>query len=217
VTTSRGFLAAGAAAGPVYVCVGLLQVLTREGFDVRLHALSLLSNGDLGWIQVANFLVTGGLVIAGALGVRKVLPGQRAGTWGPILLGIYGLGLLGAGVFPADPGQGFPPGTPTPSTSMSSNGLMHFVFGGVGFYALIGACLVFARRFSSTGERGWAVSSVLMGLGFLIAFGAIASGPASPAVMLAFYAAVIATWVWHSALTFKLLKALPHSMVPTAE
>lgn len=204
---SRRFLAAGVAAGPVYVLVGLIQVLTRKGFDVRLHALSLLSNGDLGWIQVTNFLVTGVLVIAGAWGVRQVLQGQRAGTWGPILLTLYGIGLLGAGIFPADPGQGFPPGTPVTNAPMSSDGLMHFVFGGIGFYALIGACLVFARRFNAAKERGWAIFSLATGLGFLIAFGAIASGPPAPAVMLAFYAAVMWIWVWHCALTFKLRQA----------
>jgi hypothetical membrane protein len=86
--TTRGLLACGVAAGPLYVLVGLLQVLTRDRFDVRRHALSLLANGDLGWMQVANFLVTGVLVLAGAWGVRTALRGQRAGTWGPILLAI---------------------------------------------------------------------------------------------------------------------------------
>lgn len=40
-------------------------MLTGEGFDMRRHALSLLSNGDLGWIQVA-ISRSGVPVIAGA-------------------------------------------------------------------------------------------------------------------------------------------------------
>jgi hypothetical protein len=28
-----------------------------SGFDIRQHALSLLNNGELGWIQIANFAV----------------------------------------------------------------------------------------------------------------------------------------------------------------
>ena len=45
-------LKCGVLAGPVYVIVGLLQILFREGFDLRRHALSLMSNGPLGWIRL---------------------------------------------------------------------------------------------------------------------------------------------------------------------
>ena len=105
--------------GPIYLLVGLAEILTRNGFDVRQHALSLLSNGRFGWIQIANFLVSGALVIAGAIGTRFLLRGGRGGTWGPILLAGYGLGLIGAGLFLADPARGFPPGTPAGATQMS--------------------------------------------------------------------------------------------------
>jgi hypothetical protein len=82
---------------------------------------------------------------------------------------------------------------------------MHFVFvfGGIGFYALIAACFVCARRFSGAGERGWSMYSLPSGLGFLLSFGAIASGPPSSAVMLTFYGAVIWIWVWHCAVGAK--------------
>ncbi|WP_234800730.1 DUF998 domain-containing protein [Luteitalea pratensis] len=120
--TERLLLACGVAAGPIYLLVGFGQAWTREGFDMRRHALILLANGDLGWIQVANFLIAGVLVIAGAIGVRRVLHPGRGGTWGPLLLSVYGLGLIGAGVFPADPGQGFPPGTPMGAATLSTQG-----------------------------------------------------------------------------------------------
>jgi hypothetical protein len=45
---TRRLVALGAAAGPIYILVGLAQVLVREGFDPRKHALSLLSNGPWG-------------------------------------------------------------------------------------------------------------------------------------------------------------------------
>jgi len=196
-THTQRLLMCGAAAGPLYVLVGLGQVLTREGFDVRVQALSLLSNGDLGWIQIANFLITGALVIAGALGLRRALAGQRGGTWAPILLGLYGVGLIGAGIFPADPGQGFPPGTPMTGTTMSTNGLMHFVCGGIGFYALIAATLALTRRTLVLGEMAWAIYSALTGVFFLVSFLGIASGHVSPAIVLTFYAAVVWIWGWH--------------------
>ena len=51
----------------------MFQMLVRDGFDIRRHALSLLTNGDLGWIQILNFVLPGLLVIAGAFGMRRAL------------------------------------------------------------------------------------------------------------------------------------------------
>ena len=70
---TRALLTCGLIAGPVYIVVGLIQMFIRPGFDIRRHALSLLSNGELGWIQIANFMVTGALLIAASIGMRRVL------------------------------------------------------------------------------------------------------------------------------------------------
>src|SRR5438128_1850429 len=59
VTAMRTLLACGAVAGPLFVIVGFGQAFTRPGFDLTRHPLSVLSNGDLGWLQIANFLVSG--------------------------------------------------------------------------------------------------------------------------------------------------------------
>ncbi|MDQ6744047.1 MAG: DUF998 domain-containing protein, partial [Candidatus Dormibacteraeota bacterium] len=123
---TRALLAAGVIAGPLYIAVGLVQILIRPGFDIRRNELSLMSNGDLGWIQIGNFVVTGLLSIACALGVRRVLRGSRGGTWGPLLVAVYGAGLIAAGAFVADPMNGFPPGAPAGSPSaVSWHGLLH--------------------------------------------------------------------------------------------
>lgn len=202
--TTRFLLGCGAVAGPLYILVGMAQAFTREGFDVRRHALSVLANGDLGWIQTGNFIVSGLLVIAGAIGLRRALGGSRGGTWGPLLLAGYGLGMIGAGFFHADPAAGFPPGTPEP-TGLSRTGFLHFVFGGTGFYALIAASFVFARRFRGAGESGWALGSAVIGAGFLASFAAIASGSTNPTTILAFYFAVAAVCVWLAMLHLKVL------------
>src|SRR5215212_2364542 len=58
-------LACGVIAGPVYLIVGLAQAFTRSRFDITRHDLSLLSNGDLGWIQLpTSWLVGYGLLLA---------------------------------------------------------------------------------------------------------------------------------------------------------
>ena len=173
---TKTLLVCGAIAGPVYIILGIFQMLVRPGFDPTRHDLSLMSNGELGWIQISNFLLSGLLTIAGAFGLWRALQGGRGGTWGPTLIGIYGLGLIGAGIFVADPALGFPPGTPADARQISGHGLMHFVTGGIGFLALIAACFVFARRFGKQGQRGWAVYSLVTGVLFLAAFFGIASG-----------------------------------------
>src|SRR5690242_1460916 len=107
---TRALLAWGAVSAPFFYLVAVGQILTRPGFDIRRHAISTLSLGDLGWIQITNFAVTGVLAIACAIGIRQALRGSRAGTWGPILIGLYGAGLITGAIFPPDPGLGFPPG-----------------------------------------------------------------------------------------------------------
>ena len=203
-------LACGAVAGPLYIALGVLQMLIRPGYDPTRHDLSLMSNGDLGWIQITNFVMTGVLVIAGALGMKRALAGSRGGTWGPVLVAIYGLGLIGAGIFVADPALGFPPGTPADAHAISGHGLLHFVTGGIGFLALIAACFVFARRFSALQQRRWAVYSLVTGLVFFAAFFGIATGAqlggnVLVVVTLAFTGAVVNAWTWLSALFLRLL------------
>ena len=56
---TRTLLACGVVAGPLYIVVGVIQMLIRPGFDIRRHELSLMSNGDLGWIQISNLVLTG--------------------------------------------------------------------------------------------------------------------------------------------------------------
>ena len=71
---TRSLLGYGIIAGPIYVAVSLTQALTRPGFDLSRHAWSLLENGALGWIQITNFIVTGLMTLAGAVGLRRALP-----------------------------------------------------------------------------------------------------------------------------------------------
>jgi hypothetical protein len=153
---TRTLLAGGAVAGPLFVTVVVLQELTRTGFDPVRHPLSLLSLGDLGWIQITNFVLCGALVVASAFGLRRLLHPGRGGTWAPILVGVYGIGLVWGGVFVADAAYGFPPGTPDGMpTSMSWHGILHAIAPAVAGIAVGAALLVFARRYAGLGRKGW--------------------------------------------------------------
>lgn len=211
-TLTGALLAGGIVAGPLYILVGAIEMLVRPGFDPTRHDLSLMSNGDFGWVHIALLMATGLLTIAGAMGMRLGMRGSRGGTWGPLLVAIYGLGLVGAGIFIADPARGFPPGTPADAHTISWHGLMHFVSGGIGFLALIAACLVFGSRFAAFKQRRWAAYSVATGTLFFAAFFGIASGSqqrgaVQTVVTLAFTVAVVLGWAWVSAMAVRLMRA----------
>lgn len=206
--STRTLLMCGIVAGPLYVGISLAQALTRPGFDLTRHAWSLLSNGDLGWLQITNFLLTGALTIACTVGLRRVLHGQRGGTWAPILIGIYGLGLIAAGLFTADPMDGFPVGTPPgPPPVISWHGILHLVSGAFGFLAMISGCFVMARHFAAKRERGWSWYSVATGVMFFGAFAGIASGSNQPVIVLSFVSAVILVWLWLALVAGRLRQA----------
>ncbi len=159
---TRRLLACGALAGPLFGTAALLQILTRNGFDLTVLAISALSLGDLGWIQIANFVVTGLLTIAGAAGLRRSLHAGSGRLWGPVLIGIGGVALIASGVFVTDPAFGFPAGAPSGMPEhLSPHAVAHSVATISSFVALVAAALVFARRFAAAGRRGWAVYSAV--------------------------------------------------------
>ncbi|WP_327063965.1 DUF998 domain-containing protein [Kitasatospora purpeofusca] len=169
--TTPALLACAAVAGPLFLGVGLIQGFTRDGFDFTRNAISQLSLGDLGWIQVTGFLVAGTLMITGAVGLRRALgegPGHRAAPW---LFGVFGASFLVSGVFTADPGAGFPAGTPDSATPvLSTHGTVHMAAGMVGYLALCAAFLVLARHFAGLRQRGWTIACRLVPVGVLAGF-----------------------------------------------
>jgi hypothetical protein len=163
--TTRALLRFGTLTAPVFVGASILHGLARPGFDLTRHGISMLMLGSPGWIQVAIFELAGLATIACAIGARRVLHPGRAGTWGPRLIGGYGLGLLLAGLFAPDPAFGFPPGTPDAMpTAMSGHGALHAVGFFVSMISLIAAAFVFTRRFVADRQWGWAACSAVTGL-----------------------------------------------------
>jgi Protein of unknown function (DUF998) len=146
-------------------------------------------------------VVTGLATVAFSVGLRRALRSGRGGTWAPRLIGMYGVSLIGAGVFRADPALGFPPGTAPGAAEVSWHGIAHFIVGGIGFTCLVAACFVLACRFTGEGRRGWATYSRVTGVLFLTGFAGVASGTGS---VLAFVAAVVLAWTWVSALAVHL-------------
>jgi hypothetical protein len=166
----RLLLLCGAIAGPFFTAGWLLQGLDRAGYDPMRHAISSLSVGQPGWIQIANFLVTGSLILAFSIALRQGLGGPSGSVWGPLLVGLLGIGLIGSGIFVTDPLNGYPPGTPLIPTERTVHGILHDIFGIPVFLGLPIACFVFAGFFTRHGKPSWAWYSRLSGLGMFAVF-----------------------------------------------
>jgi hypothetical protein len=196
-------------AGPFYLAVGLIQAFLRDGFDLGRHPLSLLANGPGGWVQTANFVLSGLMVLAAAVGFPRVLgPRSRAVSW---FLGGFGASMLVAAVFRADPVDGFPVGTPEGyPTSISTPGLVHFVAGALGFTFLAVSCFLAARAMSRRNVPSLARLSFFAGLVVVLGFfgGPMLSTVASP--VLGIWVSVLVGWAWLSALSLHLYRAAPH-------
>jgi hypothetical protein len=114
---------------------------------------------------MATFWLTGLLIAAYAVGLRRA----GCGWWTPVLVGLVDVGLVGAGVFVADPISGYPPDSQM-SAPPTTHGIAHQLFSTPVFTALPAAMLVMTRRFFRSGERGWAWYSLLSALFFFGCF-----------------------------------------------
>src|SRR6266849_3737707 len=169
LSLTRILLLCGAIAGPLFIFTVLIQDYTRPGFDPRLDLLSLLSLGDWGWVQITNFILAGVLNLLYAVGLWQRLHPGRGGTWGPILIAVYGFGLVLVGIFRTDPANGFPPGVPAP-THPSWHGAIHALGALFVFLMLAAALLVFVRLFLAWKERWCAVYCLASAVLFLLIF-----------------------------------------------
>lgn len=197
---TKSLLGYGVLAGPFYVIVAAAHAILRDGYDPTRHSVSQLANGDFGWIQVANFVVTGAMTIAAAIGVGRALPAGRSARWATVLLCGYGAGLLAAGALRADPSDGFPPGTPRGMGPMSWHGTGHLIVAGIGFACLIAAGFVVGACMVQMNALGWAWFSRVTVAVFAAAFLALASGMGGRPAVIAFTVAVVWVWAWLAAI-----------------
>ena len=152
---TRGLLSCGLAAGPVFVTAFLIQGATREGYRPSRHPVSSLALGPRGWVQAANFAVTGTLVIAGAAGLRRAGDPAAGTRVGPALIGAAGASLIGSAAFVTDPVSGYPPGTPDALTQPSRTGIMHNLTAVPVFLGLPAAAFTCGWRSARAGHLGF--------------------------------------------------------------
>src|SRR5262245_37064082 len=108
---TKALCVCGVVAGPLFTVAWIVEGATRVNYDPLRYSISALSIGDAGWMQIATFIVTGLLVLAFAIGLQRALR-PSGSVWGPTVVGLGGIGVVGAGIFVTDPLDGYAPGTP---------------------------------------------------------------------------------------------------------
>lgn len=157
---TRGLLRCGVAAGPVFVAVFLIEGAVRDGYRPLRHPVSSLALGPRGWIQTANFGVTGTLFLAGAAGLARAGDPVTSGKAASALVGAAGAGLIGAAAFSTDPVSGYPPGTPDALTQPSRTGAAHNLAAVPVFVGLPAAALACGWRSWRAGQHWFGLYSI---------------------------------------------------------
>jgi hypothetical membrane protein len=205
VRATRYLVLAGLIGPPLFVVTFLIEGATRPGYSAWRNYVSSLATGDGGWIQIANFLVWGSLALAFAIGL------VRLGIAGPgIVLALYAVGLVVAGIFVTDPSLGYPPGAPPEHTA---HGMIHGLAGLAVFLLMAVAAFVAAARFrSDPQQRGWVRYSVLTGVIVLALFvastvvsvldeqGIVSNAPTGLLQRIS----IITGWTWIAVFAFRL-------------
>jgi hypothetical protein len=153
---------AGIVVPPLFVLVFLILGFVKPNYSPVSQVVSEGSIGQLGWIQVANFLVFGSALVVFAIGLWVGFGDRVSGRVGSVLIAIAGVGIFLAGPFVADPG----------ANVVTSHGAIHIAVSLVAFAGLAGAAVAFARRFAA--DRGFVIFSILVAV--VIPFSFVGSG-----------------------------------------
>lgn len=124
----------------------LAEGALRPGYASMHRFGSELALGPRGWVQTANFLLTGLLVLAFSLGLRRAASSGRGSFAVPALTGVAEVCLIAGGAFPVDPA-----GTRTTA------GAIHDANIAPVYLAFCAAAAVMAARLAGEpGGRPWA-------------------------------------------------------------
>ncbi|WP_125777731.1 DUF998 domain-containing protein [Antribacter gilvus] len=203
---TRSLLGWGVVAGPFYLVVGLVFALTRPGFDLGRHALSHLMLGEHGWLQTANLALSGLMTLAAAYGFLRAIRSGRGLALGA-LTGVYGLCLVLSAIFPPDPVPGFPPGSA--GDTFTTSGILHLLFGALGFAALGAAAITHGLWARRQGDRRRGTLSIVLGILTIVTFFA---GAGTGAVGLIWIGVVIG-WAWLALASAHVYTVVPHPVL----
>jgi hypothetical protein len=211
---TRRLLRCGLAAGPVFVTAFLAEGAARPGYRPLRHPVSSLALGPGGWVQAANFAVTGMLLLAGAAGLSRADDPAVGARAEPVLIGAAGAGLIGSAVFTTNPVSGYPPGTPDALTAPSPAGTAHNLAALPVFFGLPAAAIACGWRSWRAGQRGFGLYSAGTAVTMLATMALAAAGfGQSPRLVnlggLFQRASIITGFAWLTTLSVRALRRAP--------
>ena len=123
---------------------------------------------------------------------------------------VYAVGLVLSAIFAPDPVAGFPPGSEGGTFSLS--GILHLLFGALGFLAIAAAAFAHAAWSRSIGNRTRATVSIVLGILIMLGFvggAALSSGPAGVVLL---WIAVLAQLLWLALASSQIYAWTPHPL-----
>ena len=185
---------AGVIGSVLFVAVFTIEGQLRPGYEPASMYISALSLGPRGWIQMANFMAVGLLILLFARAVAATF--GKTAPIGVALLTIIGIGFFASGPFVMDPAA-------TPFDRMSLHSKLHYLFGAIVFSFAPISCFVFFRRFSQAPAwrslRWWTLGLgivMVVGIGFLKAAALPASTVLHPWLGAIQRATLIPFFIW---------------------
>jgi len=206
---TRSMLGWGVVAGPFYVIASLVLALTRPGFVLSQYALSLLTLGDGGWMQRTNLVLTGLMVAVAGLGMTRAIRNGRGLAMGALCV-VDGLALMLSAVFLPDPVAGFPPGSA--GGQFSASGVLHLLFGALGFLAITAAAWACTRWGREQGLSSLARASRILAICVLVGFLGGAALATNTIGVVLLWIAVLAQFAWLALACSTIYRWSPHPL-----
>lgn len=185
---TRAALAIGLVGAVLFPAVYLLDGLMRSGYRTLVDPISALAIGSGAWVQIANFIMYGVIMIVSAYGWRAVLVRGPAATLYPAARVVSGLALIATGIV--------------------HHGPVHNAVSYISLIATVAGLFILAARLHHTpGWRGWAsiaVVTAVLEMGFLAVFGRLTTPSGGGGVFEKLATITVAAFI--VALTARVLK-----------
>lgn len=195
---TRSFAVCGLLAPLGFAAVVVVLGALRPGYSHAESVVSMLGaeGAPHAAVQRLNFVVSGLLLAAFAVGLHRGVADEQRSPWGPALLALAGLGWAGAGVFQiaTDPSGA--------ANWAAQTSLLHELAAGVFFYGAVAGLYLLSRRLRDAPRwegygryTKWA-SGVALGLmAFYGATGSDGLGVLPDGVLQRLYLVWVGTWV----------------------
>lgn len=195
----------------LFIVMFLLQGPFRGAYSPLKFAVSSLSIGEYGWIQRANFMISGMLIFFGAFGFKAATPLLQQRVWIIRLMALSGVGLMGAGIFSSDAVYGYPLNEPLALAQFTWRGHLHDLFSMLFFIGLPVTLFKMHHRFRSAKSVFWAKYTLVSAIAMLAFFVLAAMGfKQIPGLVnlagLFQRLSIMAGLLWMAALSFLVLK-----------